>query len=551
MLFNKGLALGGAMLVAAIPGQSATLHAQSVNSKVVTTRTASGGNSVGVANRTVPAAAANSTRRAPRATVNEPTPVSLVDTVVNTVSTAVNTVTAAAGTLVDSAITLVSAPAPTTTVQVSTSATTTSTATQLSTQRSLLPEPTMSSMPTPVGNNLDPELVTGSVAKVFTVSNATELRSALTAAQSLAGAEIRVNPGNYGVLDWRSKRYPNGMVRIVAATATRPVFSAISFASSSGILMSGVQVSGGASPLVNLSGASNIRFTNSHLRGASANLDPWDDSNTAIWVRSASNITLSGNDFQDLRAALYIQNAYDVDVTRNSFTYLREGINVASLGRGSISGNVFHSFSPNYGLREHPDAIQFWTRGETWGSFDITLANNFFAFGGQRAVQGIFIRSEEAESYNRPVYYRNFTITGNVYYGSSLHGISLSSVHGARITNNVAVASPWADQNNSSLRFADGRSSGGLQPNIRAINGSDIVMQRNVSMNVPGGQGVSVSDHISIFNTHTRTGEPWTSVFAARPTADIPPLSAFRTVEPSAVTRNIGMLRTFAVGPTS
>jgi hypothetical protein len=375
-----------------------------------------------------------------------------------------------------------------------------------------------------------------------TVGNDLALSAAIRAATP--GTTILVEPGRYGLLNLKRRTYETTVLTIAAAGPESPIFAGADLSGAKGVVLSGLDFTGSASPLVRIVGASNIRFTNSHLRGASANLDPWDDSNTAIWVRSASNITLSGNDFQDLRAALYIQNAYDVDVTRNSFTYLREGINVASLGRGSISGNVFHSFSPNYGLREHPDAIQFWTRGETWGSFDITLANNFFAFGGQRAVQGIFIRSEEAESYNRPVYYRNFTITGNVYYGSSLHGISLSSVHGARITNNVAVASPWADQNNSSLRFADGRSSGGLQPNIRAINGSDIVMQRNVSMNVPGGQGVSVSDHISIFNTHTRTGEPWTSVFAARPTDDIPDMSAFLTRPATrAYKREIGLLQ--------
>jgi hypothetical protein len=384
--------------------------------------------------------------------------------------------------------------------------------------------------------------------RTFTAASMAEINSALAAAR--AGDTILVAGGDYGTLRIFRRRVADGEVRIRAETAaSRPRFAHINLEGSSGYHLDGIDVAGSTTPLVRIVGGSNIRFNNGRLRGANANQDPWDDQNTAIWVRNASDVMLSGNDIQDLKIGLFIQNAFDVEVTRNSFVHLREGINVASLGRGTISGNLFHSFSPNYGLNEHPDAIQFWTRGETWGSHDITLANNYFALGGQRAVHGIFARSEEAESYNRPVHFRNFTITGNVYFGSALHGISLSSVRGARISNNVAVASPWADQNNSTLRFADGRSSGGLQPHIRAINSTGVVMQRNVSMNQPGGAGVSVSDHIAIFNTHRRTGEPWATVFAARPKADVPPLSAFRTVQPSAAaTRNIGLLPLFSAG---
>lgn len=549
MLFNKGLALGGAMVVAAIPGQSATLHAQSVNSKVVTTRAASGGTGVGVANRTMPAAAANSARRAPTATASKPTPVSLVDTVVNTVSTAINTVTAAAGTLVDQTIALVSAPAPTTTVQTSTSTTSTSTTTQLSTQRSLLGEPIVSSMPTPVENNLDPEPETVAgpvVAKVFTVSNPTELRSALTEARALAGAEIRLNPGHYGDLLWNSKTYPLGRVYVVAATATKPVFRSIQANSSSNMSFHGIKVTGLATGRgVQLNSSRNMSFTGSEISGLTEDGNPWDEGITGIQVRFSTNIVLQDNRFSDVRVAIYTQRSSKVDIRYNRVTNVREGMNIVATDTVQVRGNHFSHFYPRYDIGEHPDAIQLWTNGEVVGSTRVRITENLIVMGEQRAVQGVLSGCEAAGARHS-----DWEVTRNVYYGSSVHGLSFNCVDGLKVWNNVIVASPHADVNNS-IRTAT--TSGGYLPRLRIRTSTGVRTWNNILMAGPSVDTASVvvsSDNWDLVDAMGWGGIPWTDAFAGgRPTSLAPPLSAFITKDPSAVrTRNGGVLATYVHG---
>ncbi|WP_199555336.1 right-handed parallel beta-helix repeat-containing protein [Sandaracinobacteroides hominis] len=389
-------------------------------------------------------------------------------------------------------------------------------------------------------------------AATYTVANPAELAAAIKAVR--AGDTILLAPGDYGTMRIFRRRITDGRVHITSADgANRARVSTINLEGSEGFLVSRLVVQGSTTPLVNITGAPrNIAFHDNLIQGANANLDPWDDNNTAVYIRGANTVTFTQNQFRDLKTAMYVQNSFDVIISQNSFTYLREGLNIASLGRGDIVGNLFHSFYPRYDKSEHPDAIQLWTRGESWGSHDLSIRNNYFALGGPRMVHGIFGRSEEAESYGRPVYFARLTITGNVYYGSALHGITLSSVNGAEVSNNVVVASPTADINNSNLKSPDGgrSSGGGLLPQIRLVNGTDIRARNNVATSPqPAGTGVTSTDHIKIYDPVRKTGEPWTSVFAARPTAEVPPLSAFLSLPGTAAhSRGIGLLSTFQAG---
>lgn len=381
--------------------------------------------------------------------------------------------------------------------------------------------------------------------KVYAVTDRTELAAAIKAVK--AGDSILLAPGNYGDVRIFRRKIEGGTVRIASASGSRRAsMSYVNLEGSEGFHFSLVDFQGANSPLVNAATTRNLQFSNVRFLGQTPNLDPWDDTNAGLWIRGSTNVSVTDSEFQDLRVAIYIQRSYDAKILRNNFTFLREGINIASLGGGEISFNQFHSFYPNFGLKEHPDAIQLWTRGETWGSYDLMFRNNYFALGGPRAVHGIFGRSEEAESYKRPVYHRNFTITGNIYYGSALHGVSLSSLHGGKIYNNVAVASPHGELNNSNIVSADGRTGGGLLPQVRITNSLDVEAWGNVSMNVPANS----RDHVQIYAISTRRGEPWTTVFAGRPTAEIPPLSDFVTVpNTAAAARGIGVLKPFQVGP--
>lgn len=382
------------------------------------------------------------------------------------------------------------------------------------------------------------------VSRTFTVSNAAELRTALFRTQP--GDTILLAPGNYGTFTFDRFRFTGGFVNIRSANpADRATFGQIHMRGTTGLAISGVDVQSASSPVVNISSGSNVRFAGNRIRGANPNGDPFDDTQTGLWVRRARNVVVVSNDFQDLRLAAFIQHSTSVALRHNNLFHLREGLNVTAATRGDISHNHFERFSPNYGMGEHPDAIQFWNRNETQGVTHFSIRNNFISMGNNGAIHGIFLGTE-----NLAVPHSDLEISGNIYYGSALHGISLNAVNNVRIFNNVVVASPWADNNNSRITTPDGRTGGAMQPRIRLGIGTGIEAFRNVAMGFSQiGSGRTDTDNIDLIEAASRRGEPWTNVFEARPTDRLPALDAFVTRSPSlAATRNIGIAAPFKVG---
>ncbi|PZU46876.1 MAG: hypothetical protein DI568_10960 [Sphingomonas sp.] len=381
-------------------------------------------------------------------------------------------------------------------------------------------------------------------ARTFNVADRGQLWDALSAAT--AGDTILLAPGDYGNFNFTKFKYSGGYVSIRSANAaSRARFGQMSFGSAAGLSITGIDAQSAANPVVAISGE-NVRFAGNRVRGGFPNRDAWDDAQGGVHVRFAKNVLVGSNDFEDLRVAVYIQRSSDVRILHNSIGYVREGLNVAALAGGEISNNHFHNFQPNYGKGEHPDAIQFWTNQETAGVTDVKIRNNFMQLGLNGAVHGMFIGSEVTG-----VYHRNLEFSGNVYWGSALHGITMGNTIGAKIFNNVIVASHWADNNNSSLRTPDGRTGGALQPQIRVSTISQAEVVGNITMK---GIGISAdstgADNIDLYDTERKIGESWESVFAGgRPTDRDPPLSAFLTLNPSSArTRGIGLLKTFPYG---
>jgi hypothetical protein len=380
-------------------------------------------------------------------------------------------------------------------------------------------------------------------ATVFAVADRTQLSAAL--AKAKAGDTIRLAPGDYGSPNWDRIRFSGGHVTIQSADpANRARFGQVRFGAATGLALAGVDIQTGLSPAVSISG-SDILFAGNRIRGANANRDPWDDSNAGIHVRFAKRVAIASNEFQDLRVALYVQRSEDVAVRQNSFTHLREGLNIATVLRGTFENNLFHSFSPKYHLGEHPDAMQFWNRNEPYGSSHVKIRNNFFSLGTKGAIHGIFLGTEHLS-----LPHSHFEISGNIYYGSALHGISLGMVNDATITNNIVVPSPWADLNDSSYDSADGREGGAMQPAIRLGLGTRVVASHNISSILSGtGAGRTFTDNIDLYDTHHRKGESWESVLLARPTSALPSVAEFVTRKPSlAATRAIGVLSPYQAG---
>jgi hypothetical protein len=389
------------------------------------------------------------------------------------------------------------------------------------------------------------------VAKVFTVSDRTQLIAALTEAQGLAGAEIRLLPGDYGVLRWTSKSYPLGRVFIRAAESTPPLFTEFSLSGSSSIAVSGIRVASLVSPAVQLSGTTDVIFAGNFVSGGtSTTTDPWDDGNAGVHVREARRVTLSNNQFENLRSAAFVQRSTAVTFEQNTIRNVREGVNVAAATNLDLRNNRFERFSPKYPNGEHADAIQFWTSNETQGSSDVRIIENAILLGGCKSVQGIFIRSEtENSSTATQVRHSNFEIRRNIYYGSARNGLSVSSVDGAVVANNVIVASPYGLSGITRAEVTDERCSGALVPGILSrFGGTTHRFSDNITHVIGSTEGTR-EDDISI---GSGAGDfKWTQVFKKQPTSDIPAISEFVTRTPSSVrTRGIGVLDSYMAGKT-
>ena len=379
-------------------------------------------------------------------------------------------------------------------------------------------------------------------ARTFSVADRGQLWDALTAAK--AGDIILLAPGEYGNFSFTKFKYSDYVFVRSADAANRARFGTMTLGAATGLSISGVDAQSTANPVVSISGE-NIRFVGNRIRGATTNRDPWDDGQGGVHVRFASNVLVGSNDFEDLRLGVFVQRSSNVRLLHNSIGYVREGLNIAALAGGEIANNHFHNFQPNYGRGEHPDAIQFWTNQEKTGVTDVKIRNNFMQLGLNGAVQGLFVGGEVTG-----IYHRNLEISGNVYWGSALHGLTLARTIGAKVFNNVIVASHWADNNNSKLRTEDGRTGGGLQPQIRVSTVSQAAVVGNITMKgIPISADSTSSDNIDLYDTERKIGESWASVFGGRSTDRDPPLSAFLTLTPSSArTRGIGLLKTFAYG---
>lgn len=471
---------------------------------------------------------------------------SVVDTVVEVITDIVDTVTDVVTEIVESVVDAVTGsgeePAATATDGVSLPATTP----EAGKPEAEIPATTAQQPPAQVPAAA---VALPAVEKTFEVGNLTELRAALKEAQPLSGAIIRLRSGNYGDLVWSNKKHLNGWTYLLPVDGAEPKFTSINFAGSQGLFLQGITVQGNAKILVNLNSGKDLVISGSRLLGTNANRNPWDDQSNSIQVRFSTGVTIVNNIFQDLRKALYIQRSQKVQVYYNKISFVREGINVAAATDLVLEGNHFHDFYPNYGIGEHPDAMQLWTNGETVGSVRVRIANNVLSFGEKRAVQGVLAGCEA-----KGARHSDWVVTNNVYYGSSPHGLSFYCIDNLKISNNVVVGSPHAEQNNS-IRSADGTMSGGYMPKIRTQQSTGVEAWNNVGSNLPVFATETVGSQWDNWKVQGSSSDvtPWGEIFSSsRPTGNVPELAVFVTRSPSlAASKSAGILAPFRHGASS
>ena len=266
------------------------------------------------------------------------------------------------------------------------------------------------------------------------VTSDAELKAALAAANP--GDTIRVAPGNYPVFNSSRERGFEEPVTIEAVERHAAVFAGLDLQNWGGLAVRGVRVASDASVAVNMSRTRRVSLHDCKISSAKPDRDPWNNGNTGIHIRSAESAGVHDCDLFDLRTGIYCQRSEYVLLTDNRLTGLREGINIAACDHVSVRRNEIGDFWPNYGKREHPDALQFWCNGETRGCSDVQVVDNRFIQLGRKAVHGMFMRSEV-----KGLRHKNIVVSGNLYYGSAKHGLSVSDADGVLIERNLVLPS--------------------------------------------------------------------------------------------------------------
>lgn len=281
------------------------------------------------------------------------------------------------------------------------------------------------------------------------------------------GSTIRLAAGEYPLLSI-SRKVDGAPIRLTGPREAR--INQLKFNRAEGWRVEGITLVGGigkAMP-VEVAASKDIMLTGVKLTGSTPDPGPrWEESN-GIVVAASENIVLALSEVTHVKQIASIRDSWGVVIEGNRFTNAREGLMVRATHGLVIRHNLFLGWQPRFEIREHPDMIQFMTQHVPTGSSQVLIEGNYLSSGQSRAVQGIFIRAEAYEANREPLgYHRDFTIRNNVYYGSSRHGITMSSVRGVVVENNTVIGSPHAFVGNRPLD-PTGLTSVGWQPAIIA-----------------------------------------------------------------------------------
>lgn len=176
-----------------------------------------------------------------------------------------------------------------------------------------------------------------------------------------------------------------------------------------------------------LTNCRDILLTTNHIHG-SLDQDPQNDGSGVLIVKCES-VTVIGNEFEQLRRGVVANNSRLVTIVENDFHDLQtDGMMFAEMTGLFISSNFIGDFDPIEG--DHPDGIQFLTKGTTLPNSDIVITNNLIRRGDIASMQGIFMGNEDK------IPYKNIKITGNLLIGTGYRGISVSIGEDVDISGN-------------------------------------------------------------------------------------------------------------------
>ena len=263
-------------------------------------------------------------------------------------------------------------------------------------------------------------------------ATAAELTAALGSAKS--GDRILLEAGNYSNVQLKGLSFDSAVTITSRDPGNPATLTGLTVSNSQGLSFSNLHLDFSSPWTVwnaQITGSSNIVFSGMNIHG-SLNGNPGDDQ-SGILVKDSKNVTITGSEFQQLDHGISLSNNTGVRIENNRMHDIRaDGVIAVATSNVQIVGNAFTDFYPSGG--DHPDAIQFLTRGATEKAHDILVSGNLITRGEGAIIQGIFITDQIGIGYDR------VTVTDNVVVGAMYNGIMVSSTNGVVVTGNTIVA---------------------------------------------------------------------------------------------------------------
>lgn len=195
-------------------------------------------------------------------------------------------------------------------------------------------------------------------------------------------------------------------------------------------------------------------------------------------IRWSDGITFVGNHASNFNQGLTIRDSSNMTVALNEFEQFQsDGIRLGGVQDMLIAENHFHDPLGSTHSYNHDDFIQFWGTNIGQNNARVTIRSNIFDNTSGPAYQVIFGHNEDFEE--NGWLFEDIVVENNVIWGGAYHGISLSDVLNAQVTNNTLI---HIDE--SYMILADGRRDPLNGPGWIDIEGTGAVVEKNVAANI-------------------------------------------------------------------
>jgi hypothetical protein len=331
-----------------------------------------------------------------------------------------------------------------------------------------------------------------------TITTTAALAAALTAAQG--GETFTLPPGPLDSLGLRHVEPASTVVIASADPANPAVIAGMEFDSCQHLTFSDIEVRLNArtQTVCDVAYSSGIRFQRVDFADAPGS------SNAGLLFKNSSSVSVDTCNFHD--SGTFVRNVNSDHVTiSNSIFHDGQGDGIQSNGSSFVTllGNRFTDFNPSGG--DHPDAMQFFTYGQTAPATDILVQDNVVTRGKGGIVQGVFMGNEAHIPYER------VKILGNGLAGTMYNGIAINAASDVEISHNYVL--PYVDMGSS----------------IGAGPVTGLVMDGNCTagpIDTAGSSGVSVSNTQTIQPAAVGDDSALKAWLAARASAQVPSTTA-------------------------